>query len=238
MKGKDKKSHSHQKIFIGIGAVIVILLAALFSPKIFGIHGSGVAAQQYGKYNFTNLNISDINQYATGALYAAHEINNITVFNNSLLNPYVAASVSAFNLTQPNPNTTINLQYPASIVSGVILMRNSSSANQSLEYFLFSNNANQTDVSGLNGTNYTAYSYKNYTVKIYEVYSIAANSAIGLTSSKENLPDYQYAAIFAYRNYLCTIITNSRYETLGKGTAVKLAEVLSAKLNDKRYGNS
>ncbi len=237
-KQNKTRAKARKSTPIWLKAVLVSVFVAFvfLGVSMYGLRSSNSTiatpriAQQV-HYNLTNLNLTDVKQNVHGANYTAYRLNNMTAFNKSLLNPYLATSVSVFNITKGNLNSTKQSAYPYSIISGVTLMNSTGFANSAVGSFLFSNNANQTIVRSNSTMNYTTYAYGNSIIDIYEVYSVAVYNISYIQPGKLSLPDYQYVTVFAYKNMVCTVITNSYNPGLNKSIAVRLSEVLFNKLN-------
>ncbi|MHB1830760.1 MAG: hypothetical protein ACYCO0_05205 [Candidatus Micrarchaeaceae archaeon] len=182
-------------------------------------------------YNIPNLNITDITAVIHNSSYIPIYTDRITSFSLALKNlGYLASSSSIFNFTGTLNNLTT---LPKTIGVIVFLMNNSSSAVESVNSMLFSNNANQS-IRGyvLNSTNVSNYSSRGGSIHIYTISSVAVFNTTDMSPPNAILlmPDYQYTSIFSYKNAVGTVVINGYTNNLNGTISRRIAEMLVTKM--------
>ncbi len=185
----------------------------------------------------TNITPADMAGLLPNSTYAPNMVNNITMFSGVLENEgYLESSTSSFQLNK----TTVKA--PTLITSSVFMMSNATAAKEALGTLLLSNNANQS-ITGFyyNNTYASNASVGENRVHIYTVYSVAVfNTTLPIieklnntgSNANENMPDFQYTTLFAYRNMIGTVVVNSyNNSNTYRNISVAAAELLIKKLS-------
>ncbi|MEM0149241.1 MAG: hypothetical protein QW346_03170 [Candidatus Micrarchaeaceae archaeon] len=127
--------NSRYRIKVAFVILVVIAIIAAFLVLTHNIAGSS-----HSGYTVPYINISDVETVVKNASHMTMRTYQESNFSSVLKGEgYIAASVSAFNLTSQQTNNT-----PTIITSSVFLMSNQYEANTMLSSMLFSNNANQS----------------------------------------------------------------------------------------------
>ncbi|MHB1830685.1 MAG: hypothetical protein ACYCO0_04810 [Candidatus Micrarchaeaceae archaeon] len=234
MRRRKRKSAWHPD---ATTIIILILIVAIVFAVIRSNNLNTLPASQIGSinqsiaYNIPSLNITDIAAATHNSSYIPIYTDRITPFSPVLRNlGYLASSSSIFNFT----GTLNNLStFPKTIGVIVFLMNNSSSAAESVNSMLFSNNANQS-IRGyvLNSTNISNYSSSGGSIHIYTISSIAVFNATDISPTNAILlmPDYQYTSIFSFNNAVGTVVINGYTNHLNGTISRRIAETLAAKM--------
>ncbi len=182
-------------IILLIGAVLILYRSLSASVQVTS-----------PSVSIPNLNASDVAVMIPNASYATSLAGNITMFESALKSEgYIGSSISTFNLSKGYNRS----DFPNIISSSVFLMSNQSSAESALSGILLSSSG---QVGGNESYAVTDYLIGNTSIAIYAKSTVAIfnASAINSTTSRLlNLPIYQYASVFAYKNYTSTIVLNS-----------------------------
>jgi len=215
-KGKHEGSNHGKRLkpyylYIIVAAVVLlVILAMLYSGMKNSINTSSALI-------IPNLNSNDLNS-TIGINYTLSSYH-LTAFASNLRKyGYIASNESIFNAT------TANSIYPASILSVVILARNTTAARDIVENLTFSNNAGQR----ISIQEYNAASRK---IKIYTVFSVAVANLSGINYTYTySMPIFQYTSLFSYNSYV-GVITASLYRgDTNLNTTTMLAEKLLKKI--------
>lgn len=239
MKRRTKKDKKDARRSSAITALIVVLAVAIVFAVIqssanrqptASVNGSATAGQASAS-GIPYLNTTDIILTTNSTQYAPVYINRLTVFSPNLMKlGYLSSSSSLFNFTGKINNFTT---FPATIGVIVFLMNNGTSAAESVNSMIFSNNANQS-IRGyvLNSTALSRYSYNGKGIYIYTIGSIAVfnRSVIGSPNMMLPMPDYQYTSIFSYNNAVATVVVNGYTSSLNNTVSRRLAQALAEKM--------
>lgn len=211
---------------LGVGFAVFLLVVYLFT--------SSANPAVYSPS--LNLIPADVSSVIPNVTYAAIEVNQIVNLSSSLRTEgYISMSISAFNASSPNVNST---SMPFSVVSVLFNMTNSSSASYAMNSLIFSNNANQTVTGQLfHITSPGTYEVANSSVTVYSIRSVAVFNKTSLPPYVQlKLPVWQYTELSSYGNFLASVETSSYNSSLSGSISFALEGRLLSKLAEAGGG--